>query len=103
LVGREWEEPGMSLEPGRGREMFPSSVDPEYDCVPIGSQTPEGRVAAPPDDDEREAEPLCPEGYVPQRRRRKYSLEGKVVVTGTEPKRNPAGDDEVTGRQARGR
>jgi hypothetical protein len=85
----------MPVDPSGKRKILPSSVDPEYDCVPIGSQTPDGRIATPPDDDEREAEPLCPEGYVPQRRRRKYSLEGKVVITDTEPKRNPAADDEV--------
>jgi hypothetical protein len=92
----------MSVEPGSGSGIFPSLVDPECDCVPIGSQTPDGRVAAPPSDDEGEAEPLCPEGYVPQRRRRKYDLEGKVVVTDAEPERNPAAHDDLTTRRNQG-
>jgi hypothetical protein len=91
----------MSVEPGSGSGIFPSLVDPECDCVPIGSQTPDGRVAAPPSDDEGDAEPLCPEGYVPQRRRRKYDLEGKMVVTNAEPERNPAAD-EATRRRDQG-
>lgn len=91
----------MSVEPSNGSGIFPSSVDPDCDCVPIGSQTPDGRVAAPPSDDEGDAEPLCPEGYVPLRRRRKYDLEGKVVVTDAEPERNPA-PDEATRRRDQG-
>jgi hypothetical protein len=91
----------MSVEPGSGSGIFPSLIDPECDCVPIGSQTPDGRVAAPPSDDEGDAEPLCPEGYVPQRRRRKYDLEGKMVVTNAEPERNPAAD-EATRRRDQG-
>jgi hypothetical protein len=91
----------MSVEPGSGSGIFPSLVDPECDCVPIGSQTPDGRVAAPPSDDEGDTEPLCPEGYVPQRRRRKYDLEGKMVVTNAEPERNPAAD-EATRRRDQG-
>jgi hypothetical protein len=84
----------MSIEPGNGREIFPSFVDPDYDCIPIGSQTPDGRIAEPPNDGERETKPLCPEGYVPQRRRKKYSLKGKVVVTDAAPERNPTAKDQ---------
>jgi hypothetical protein len=79
----------MSIGAGSGRQAFPSSVDPAYDCIPIGSQTPNGRIAAPPSGDEREAKPLCPEGYVPQLRHKKYSLKGKTVVADAEPEPNP--------------
>ncbi len=73
--------------------VIPSPVDPDVECVRIDTQVPPGKLAQPPgspptgDDDSPR---LCPDGYVPRRRRRRdYTLEGKEIVTGTPPKRNP--------------
>jgi hypothetical protein len=78
--------------------VIPSPVDPDVECVRIDTQVPSGELASPPGpplirrDDSRS---LCPEGYVPRRRRRgDYTLEGKEIITGTPPKRNP---DDPTG------
>jgi hypothetical protein len=71
-------------------DVFPSPVDPDYECVPIDSAT-----ATPPPGptDDAKADPaatqLCPDGYVPRRRRAPYRLEGKKIKTSEPPTRNP--------------
>jgi len=73
--------------------VIPSPVDPDVDCIRVDLQTPSGEIAQPPGPDPPGADAaprLCPEGYVPVRRKqRDYTLKGKVVVSDTEPKRNP--------------
>jgi hypothetical protein len=111
-VGREREEQRVPIGTNRGEEsqdsgqsgeeagdeasddVFPSPVDPSYDCVPIGSQTPDGSVARPPpggpeDTGEKEGRPLCPDGFVPRLRRPDYRLWGKRVITGKPPEHRP--------------
>ena len=75
------------------RDIIPSPVDPDYECVPIGDAT-SGRQPTPPDQsgtpvDEPKAQRLCPDGYVPRRKRRPYHLEGKEGRTGEPTERNP--------------
>jgi hypothetical protein len=71
-------------------DVIPSAVDPDYECVRLGSQVPSGEVAAPPGPAPERGTRLCPDGYVPRRRRRTdYDLRGKSVVTGDPPERNP--------------
>jgi hypothetical protein len=74
-----------------GPDVIPSTVDPDYECVRLGSQEPSGEVATPPTPSPVDEAPrLCPDGYVPRRRRRTdYDLDGKSVVTGDPPERNP--------------
>jgi hypothetical protein len=82
----------MAAEPD---DVLPSVLDPEVECVRIGSRAHLGdhlgAAAAPPPGAEPEVDSgLCPPGYVPRRRRRRYdSAEGKRVVTGEPPTRNP--------------
>jgi hypothetical protein len=78
-------------DPDDGLEVIPSPVDPDYECVRRDLQDPTGQVAEPPSEQPREATlpTLCPEGYVPRRRRRHYTLDGKRVQTGRPPERNP--------------
>jgi hypothetical protein len=70
-------------------EIIPSSVDPDFDCVRVDSGT------APPPEPTNDVAPdaatvrLCPDGYVPRRRRAAYRLEGKQIVTEEPPTRNP--------------
>jgi hypothetical protein len=79
--------------PDERPEVIPSAVDPDYECVRLDSQVPSGEVATPPGpspEREDEGTRLCPDGYVPRRRRRTdYDLRGKSVVTGDPPERNP--------------
>jgi hypothetical protein len=63
-------------------DVIPCEVDPAYECVRLGSQVPDGAVAAPPEPGTAVPQHprLCPDGYVPRRRRRPpYRLEGKLV------------------------
>ncbi len=72
--------------------IIPSPVDPDVECVRIDTQVPSGELAQPPGPSPTDGgdSHLCPDGYVPRRRRRRdYTLNGKEIVTGTPPKRNP--------------
>lgn len=72
--------------------IIPSPVDPDVECVRIDTQVPSGELAQPPGPSPTDGDDshLCPDGYVPRRRRRgDYTLKGKEIVTGTPPKRNP--------------
>lgn len=78
-------------------DVIPSTVDPAYECVRADRQTPSGELAAPPAPApggapavRAQPEPLCPEGYVPRLRRRDYDIDGKRVITGAAPERNPS-------------
>ncbi|MEU1008595.1 hypothetical protein [Streptomyces sp. NPDC005890] len=72
-------------------EVIPSEVDPDVECVRIDKAAGQAEPppSPPPDAGPPEGRRLCPEGYVPRRRRRDYTLNGKRVVTGTPPARNP--------------
>lgn len=83
-------------DPG-GPGIIRSLVDPRYECVPLGTGSPDGRVSQPPPGDVTTDEAvtasdqlprLCPEGYVPRRRRPPYASDGKVVHTGAPPLHN---------------
>lgn len=70
-------------------DVIRSVVDPEYDCVRVSHDqaTPPGPLAA--EERESSSDRLCPDGYVPRRRRRPYVLEGKKLKSGDSPTRNP--------------
>jgi hypothetical protein len=72
-------------------DVIPSPVDPDYDCVRVGSGTarPPGPTNDAAPDPDPATTPLCPDGYVPRRRRPTYRLEGKQIRTGEPPTRNP--------------
>ena len=71
-------------------DVIPSEVDPDYDCVRLGSATHGEDVASPPPGGRDSSEaPLCPEGYVPRRRRRPYEAKGKRIISDEPPVRNP--------------
>ncbi len=78
--------------------IIPSPVDPDIVCIRIDTQVPSGELAQPPGQAPTgggDTRKLCPDGYVPRRRRRRdYTLEGKRIVTNARPKRNP---DDPTG------
>jgi hypothetical protein len=97
-------------------DVIPSTVDAAYECVRVDRQTPSGELADPPaatgapapdgadgsattsapapaDGAGGGGRPLCPEGYVPRRRREDRVLDGKQVVTDKPPQRNPADPD----------
>jgi hypothetical protein len=85
----------MSVE---GPDVIPSPVDPDCECVRIGgSAHPEPLVEPPrtPESDTPSAEQqtgpaLCPEGYVPRRRRRpRYELDGKRIRSSGPAEHNP--------------
>lgn len=78
--------------PDEPPDVIPCEVDPTYECVRLGSQVPPGTaIAAPPDPGSAPHQPsrLCPEGYVPRRRRRPYRLEGKLVRPDDAPTQSP--------------
>lgn len=81
----------MSVAPGDERpDVIRSDVDPDYDCVRLGATAPGGAVATPPSrGHEAEGPRLCPDGYVPRRRRPPYRAEGKRLVGSEPPERNP--------------
>jgi hypothetical protein len=80
-------------EPDRDRDIIPSPVDPNYECIPIESQVADGAVAShPPGGNRSSGRPICPDGYVPRRKtnRPRYKLNGKVIIDpDTVPERNP--------------
>ena len=86
------------MPPDDDRPPFiPSPVDPDVECVRTDTQVPSGELAQPPGPSPTsdDSPSLCPDGYVPSRRRRSdYTLNGKEIVTGTPPTRNP---DDLTG------
>jgi hypothetical protein len=73
-------------------DVIRSEVDPDYDCVRLGATAPGGDVAAPPPggDEDGPGRRLCPDGYVPRRRRPPYRTQGKRVVRDEPPERNPS-------------
>jgi len=82
------------VSPDRGDDrpdVIRSEVDPEYDCVRLGATAPGGEVATPPPggDEDPTGRRLCPDGYVPRRRRPPYRAEGKRIVRDEPPERNP--------------
>ncbi len=81
----------MPLTPNDERDVIPCEADPDYECVRIGSQTTDGGMATPPPGvaETPDARRLCPDGYVPRRRRRPYDVQGKRVVRNAPPERNP--------------
>lgn len=85
LVGRKRKERELPIaEDG----VIPSPFDPDYECVPVG--TCADSPSPPPGGQEESSAPrLCPEGFVPRRRRREYDLEGKVIRTHRPAERNP--------------
>jgi hypothetical protein len=91
-VGRQREERELPVD---GPDVIPSEVDPAYECVRIGAGVDGEAPAAPPPgaQPEPEGQRLCPEGYVPRRRRRPaYRLEGKRIRPSGPAQRNPAAD-----------
>ena len=74
------------------QQIFTSEINPNYECVPIESQTPSGEIASPPPGGEAESgQRLCPDGYVPRLKRKRYLLRGKEIITPeAEPERNPS-------------
>jgi hypothetical protein len=74
------------------QQIFTSEINPNYECVPIESQTPSGEIASPPPGGEAESgQRLCPDGYVPRLKRKRYLLRGKEIVTPeAKPERNPS-------------
>ena len=83
--------------PVDGSDIIPSLVDPAYECVRIrATGGGEGPAEPPPGGEPEPEEPrLCPDGYVPRRRRRPpYELEGKRIRTSGPAQRNPAAADE---------
>jgi hypothetical protein len=79
------------VTPGSDRpDVIRSEVDPDYDCVRRGSTAPGGEVATPPPGGhESEGPRICPDGYVPRRRRPPYRAEGKRIIRDGSPERNP--------------
>lgn len=79
-----------------------SVVDPDYECVKVGSAAHSKHPAEPPPGGGKGTHPaggeglpaLCPEGYVPRRKRRRYILNGKRVRREGPAERNPDGDPE---------
>jgi len=77
-------------EPDRP-QIIPSEVDPDVECVRIDDASPPAQPPGPagPSTGPR----LCPEGYLPRRRRRdEYLLEGKRIVTPGPPTPGPDPD-----------
>jgi hypothetical protein len=77
--------------PVEGPDVIPSPVDPDYECIRVDGRARPPGAGAEPDRPEEGAAPaaLCPDGYVPRRKRRNYTLEGKEVRTGEPPLHNP--------------
>lgn len=74
------------MRPGEPPEVIPCAADPDFECVRIGSYV----AATPPDGSAEVSEDrLCPEGYVPRRRRPPYDSSGKIIQPGQPPERNP--------------
>lgn len=76
----------------KARKPFTSPIDPDFECIPIDSQTSNGPLASPPPGgkEEHSNRRLCPEGYIPRRKRKSYKLQGKVIIDPAHaPERNP--------------
>jgi len=96
MVGWSREKPMMSVDEP---EVIPSAVDPDCECVKV---TPGPELSTPPPGAVKLGRALCPEGYVPRRRRRAtYQLRGKEVVTGSPPQPNPERPPEFLGGRPR--
>ncbi|MFF8407562.1 hypothetical protein ACF06P_38760 [Streptomyces sp. NPDC015684] len=79
-------------------EVIPSEVDPDVECVRADLV---GERSGPPPCPEHEEPPgppsspavsgrrLCPEGYLPRRRQRDYTLDGKQIISDSPPTPNP--------------
>jgi hypothetical protein len=72
--------------------VIPSPFDPDYECVPVAAAGDQPPSPPPGGQDEPPGPRLCPEGYVPRRRRRVYDLDGKVIRTHRPAERNPDAD-----------
>ncbi len=97
-MGWSREERKLSVNSGKEKrsKIFTSLVDPDFECVPIESQTPNGRVAEHPPGSAQRSGRLCPEGFVPRRKRRRYTLDGKVIIDPeSTPERNPSSENEL--------
>ncbi|MFI8521807.1 hypothetical protein ACIGEZ_28925 [Streptomyces sp. NPDC085481] len=86
-------------------EVIPSEVDPDVECVridladdqgdqgehggPPPSPGPVEDVPGPPSAPAVHGKRLCPEGYLPRRRHRDYTLDGKRIVSDSPPIPNP--------------
>jgi len=80
-------------------DVIPSAVDPDCECVKV---TPDMRPSMPPPGAAKTGRALCPEGYLPRRRRRApYQLRGKEVVTGRPAEPNPEPPPGLLGDRAR--
>ncbi len=80
----------MPVSDAEQPDVLPCEKDPRFECVRIGSTDPHGAAASPPPGGDSESEAgLCPDGYVPRRRRPPYAAEGKRVIRDGPPERNP--------------
>jgi hypothetical protein len=74
-------------------DIIPSPIDPDCECVRIGSRAADGSVVSPPPDGETTPAglPLCPDGYLPRRKSSgAYTVQGKMVTRpGQQPLPNP--------------
>ena len=76
-------------------DVIPSLVDPDCECV---KGPPGANLNTPPPGGVRTGRVLCPEGYLPRRRRRAtYQLRGKEVDTNRPPEPNPEPPPEFLG------
>jgi hypothetical protein len=68
-------------------DIIPCELDPDFECIRVGSQAADALASPPPGGSKEEASRrLCPDGYVPRRRReRGYRLEGKLVPSEHNP------------------
>ncbi|MBA3431262.1 MAG: hypothetical protein H0U16_07260 [Actinobacteria bacterium] len=81
------------MKRGEPSDVIPSEVDANYDCVRLGSAALGGEIAMPPDGGmETDVKRLCPDGYVPKRRRAPYRAKGKRIVRDGPGERNPEPD-----------
>jgi len=72
--------------------VIPSPFDPDYECVPVATEGEPPPSPPPGGQDEPPGPRLCPDGYVPRRRRREYDLDGKVIRTHRPAEHNPDAD-----------
>lgn len=72
--------------------VIPSPFDPDYECVPVAAAGKPGPSPPPGGHKEPPGPRLCPEGYVPRRRRREYELDGKVIRSHRPAEHNPDAD-----------
>ena len=72
--------------------VIPSPFDPDYECVPVAAAGEPAPSPPPGGQKEPPGARLCPEGYVPRRRRREYDLDGKVIRAHRPAEHNPDAD-----------